>query len=300
MRVWPEGGKLGIAVSGGPDSLALLLLAARSLPVGTVEAATVDHGLRPESASEAQMVATACAGLSIRHETLPVTVPDGNLQSGARTARYSALSAWATRRDIGAIATAHHADDQAETFIMRLNRGSGVSGLAGVRARGVVPGSRLPLIRPVLDWRREELGAVVRFSGLEAAQDPTNSDDKYDRVRVRSQLADCDWLFVPALARSAAHLAEASDALDWAAQIEWQERVVEEDDSVSYRPFAPRIIRIRVVERVLGRFGGSARGGEIARLADALEAGEGATLGGVQARSADGTWTFRKEPARRN
>ncbi|HZU63565.1 MAG TPA: tRNA lysidine(34) synthetase TilS, partial [Novosphingobium sp.] len=155
-RLWPEGarqGRLGLAVSGGPDSLALLLLAHAAWP-GRVAAATVDHGLRPESAGEAAEVARICAGLGVAHATLPVSIGPGNIQTEARTARYAALAQWMAAEGLAALATAHHADDQAETLLLRLNRASGVAGLAGVRARALVPGSRLLLLRPLLGWRR--------------------------------------------------------------------------------------------------------------------------------------------------
>lgn len=169
-------------MSGGPDSLALLLLAEAVMP-GKVEVATVDHGLRSASASEAAMVAELCAGHGIPHEILPVQVPQGNLQDMARLARYRALHAWATRRGLGAIATAHHADDQAETLIMRLNRASGIAGLAGVRLRTVVPGADMPLLRPLLGWRRADLGELVKAAGLDAVQDPSNEDLRFDRLK---------------------------------------------------------------------------------------------------------------------
>jgi len=128
--------KLGIAVSGGPDSLALLLLAAAARPE-RLEAATVDHALRPESRAEAEMVAGVCGQLSIPHAILTAEweqKPESALQERARIERYRLLGLWAKERGISALLTAHHADDQAETLVMRLNRGSGVRGLAGMRA----------------------------------------------------------------------------------------------------------------------------------------------------------------------
>jgi tRNA(Ile)-lysidine synthase len=210
---------LAVAVSGGPDSLALLLLAHAALP--GVHAATVDHGLRPESAAEAEEVARLCGRLGVPHRILTVRVEragDG-VQAAARDARYAALAGWMEAEGLELLATAHHADDQAETLLMRLNRGSGVAGLAGVRAEGAVPGSggRLRLCRPLLGWRRGELQDIVEAAGLQAARDPSNEDEAYDRARLRRQLGEASWLDRAALARSAALLAEAEAALEWTA-----------------------------------------------------------------------------------
>ena len=208
-------GRIGIAVSGGPDSLALLLLAYAARP-GEIEAATVDHQLREGSAEEAAMVASLCEQLGIPHATLPVTVaPGASLQAQARTARYAALAAWATERDLIAVATAHHADDQAETLLMRLARGSGLSGLAGVRAsRPLADGVKL--VRPLLGWRKAELEAVVAVAGLTPADDPANRDPRHDRTRAREFLGRDDWPDPRHLAASAHHLADAEEALHFA------------------------------------------------------------------------------------
>ena len=199
---------MGVAVSGGPDSVALLLLDHAARP-GSVEAATVDHGLRPESAAEAQWVAQLCQELGVRHETLRVAVEAGNLQSKAREARYDALDDWMGRSGLIVVATAHHADDQAETLLMRLNRGSGLPGLTGVRPSGAVPGGKGRLLRPLLGWRKTELEALVRAAGIEPIADPSNRDSRFDRVRIRQALAGADWLDPLGLARSAALLGEA-------------------------------------------------------------------------------------------
>ena len=295
----PHDWKLGLAVSGGPDSMALLLLAAEALP-GRIEAATVDHGLRAGSADEAAFVGTECAKLGVPHAALAVVVPPGNVQSEARAARYAALAGWMAERSLAALATAHHADDQAETLLMRLGRGSGVAGLAGVRARGLVPGTRLPLLRPLLGWRRAELAEKVAAAGIEAAQDPSNADDRFDRVRLRKALAEADWLDVPAVADSAAHLAEASAALEWAAAREWSERVEETGLGVTYRPHAPRAIALRVLARIVARLDGAEpRGSAVARLHDALTAGQPASIGALIARPSFEGWSFSRAPRRR-
>lgn len=291
--------KLGLAVSGGPDSMALLLLAAEALP-DQVEAATVDHGLRAESASEATFVAEHCARLGVRHATLAVTVPAGNIQAEARAARYAVLAGWMGERNLAALVTAHHADDQAETLLMRLGRGSGVSGLAGVRAKGPIPGTRLPLLRPLLGWRRAELADVVAGARIAAVQDPSNTDDRFDRVRLRKALTEADWLDVPALAASAGHLAEANSALEWAAAREWSEHVEESGLGIKYRPHAPRAIALRVLARIVaGLDGEEPRGSAIARLYDSLAAGQPASIGNLVARSSFAGWDFAKAPKRR-
>src|SRR5256885_9899433 len=212
--------RIGIAVSGGPDSLALLQLAAAARP-GRIEAATVDHALREGSRAEAEMVADACAGLGVPHSILtaqwddkPVTA----IQERARQERYRLLARWTEDRGLDAIATAHHLDDQAETLLMRLNRGAGVRGLGGMRAASLVPGSDVPLLRPLLGWRRAELEPIVASAGLKPARDPSNEDEQFERVRVRRALAEADWLDPRAIATSAAHVGEADTALDWIAE----------------------------------------------------------------------------------
>jgi tRNA(Ile)-lysidine synthase len=286
-------------VSGGPDSLALLLLANGAFP-GQIEAATVDHGLRPESASEAVAVAGICTELDVAHEILKVEIGSGNIQSEARTARYAALAGWMETRGLSALATAHHADDQAETLLLRLNRASGVAGLAGTRARGTAPGSDRPLLRPLLGWRKAELVALVGAARIVAAQDPSNVDDRFDRARLRKALADADWLDVAAVAESAGHLADADAALDWAARREWAECVTVAGLGLNYRPQAPRAIALRVIARIVTNLAGEApRGRAVARLFDELVAGRPASIGNLVARPTVDGWSFIKAPARR-
>lgn len=315
-RLWPEedrDGPLGLAVSGGPDSLALLLLAREAL-AGEIAVASVDHGLRAEAAGEVALVEQVCRERAIAFSPLAVEVPRGNLQSRAREARYAALRRWARENACGALATAHHADDQAETLLMRLARGSGLSGLAGVRAHGLVPGSDIPLVRPLLSWRKAELEAVVRSAALEAARDPTNEDLAFDRARVRRHLAEHDWLDPEAIAASADHLAEAWRAIEWYAQLDWEEMVLREADGIDgpvwrYYANVPRVIQIETVRRIVAEFGAQVTRSEAGRAADRLWRGENASLGGVLAIPAIErvenvgvemrVWRFSAEPARR-
>ena len=221
------------------------------------------------------MVAAVCAGLGVPHATLAVTVEQGNVQASARNARYAALAEWLEARGLSALATAHHADDQAETLVLRLNRGSGVAGLAGVRESGRLPGARLPetrltVIRPLLGWRRAELATLVAGAGLDPVDDPSNGDERFDRARIRRALAEVDWLD-RALAASARHLADADAALDWAAGREWSEQVRREGLGLIYRPTAPKAVALRVLGQIVRELGGGEpRGSALARLFDEL------------------------------
>lgn len=314
--LWPEdereGRPLGLAVSGGPDSLALLLLAAEALP-GQIAVASIDHGLRPEAAGEVALVGRIAGERGIPFAALKVSLAPGNLQAEARAARYAALSRWADEAGLGAIATAHHADDQAETLLMRLNRGSGLAGLAGVRPRGRIEGSETLLLRPLLGWRKAELAAVVTEAGITPAEDPSNTNPAFDRARLRAALAQADWLDPVQIAASAAHLAEGWQALEWYAELDWHEMVMrEEGDSgapgFSYCANVPRVIAIETILRIIRELGGHATRSEAARAWDRLWAGENASLGGVLA--VPGVekvekvgvtmrvWRFRPEPAR--
>lgn len=285
---------MGVCVSGGPDSVALLLLARAAFP--DIEAATVDHGLRPDSAAEAAYVAGLCEGLGVRHATLTLGRPDrGNLSDWARRARYGSLVNWAGTRGRQVLMTAHHADDQLETMIMRLNRGSGVAGLAGVRS------SRDGLSRPLLGWRKAELEAIVRDCGLTPVDDPSNRDDRFDRARLRKALASADWLDPLAASRSAAALADAEEALGWAAQMYEYRQVTAANGVLRFDPgHLPRELVRRIVTNCLQRVNRAAnpRGEAIERLIQALCAGETATLADVLCHGG-ANWTFEPAPPRR-
>lgn len=248
-------------------------------------------------------MAALCDLLGIPHAILRPTVASaGNLQANARTARYGALGEWAGARGLGAVLTAHHADDQAETLLMRLARGAGVRGLAGMRGASQVPGyPGLPLLRPLLGWRKAQLAAIVANAGIDPVRDPSNADVRFERVRVRVALRAAPWLDSASLAASAAHLAETDVALEWAAAREWDERVKPGDAGLTYRPTAPRAVRLRVLERIIAAIGheGTPRGSEISRLEAALDAGRVATLGGVRAQAEADGWRFSPTPPRK-
>ncbi|MEO1220267.1 MAG: tRNA lysidine(34) synthetase TilS [Pseudomonadota bacterium] len=305
---------MGLAVSGGPDSLAMLLLGAAVMP-GEIAVMSINHGLRAEAASEVAFVERVCAVLHVPFTPALVKVTAGNIQAKAREARYAALGKWAADQGVGAVATAHHMDDAAETLLMRLARGSGLAGLAGVREWTHVPGhEELPLIRPLLGFRKSELEEVVAACGLTPVQDPSNANPAFDRVRVRGHLADHDWLDPEALAASAQHLAEGWRALEWYAQIDWEEMVALEETPgglPQYRYFCnvPRAIQVETVCRIVAELGGRVTRSEAGTAADRLWRGENASLGGVLGRSdiekvakvgvEMRVWRFSPEPPRR-
>jgi tRNA(Ile)-lysidine synthase len=281
-----------------------LLLTHAARP-GTVEAATVDHGLRPDSAAEAEWVGALCRTLMVPHETLRVEVRSGNLQSRAREARYDALDEWLGRNGLDAMATAHHADDQAETLLMRLNRGSGLPGLAGVRPSGILSAGEGLLVRPLLGWRKSELETLVRRAGIEPIADPSNRDIRFDRVRIREALTGANWLDPLALARSAALLGEAKAALEEVVEATFHGSASRVKDGWRFALSQRRsnYIRVEVVGRIMAEMAAEPPRSEIARLVARLEAGSNASLAGVLATpSKTGEteyWTFRPEPPRK-
>ncbi|MFY0690636.1 MAG: tRNA lysidine(34) synthetase TilS [Paracoccaceae bacterium] len=180
--------RLAIAISGGGDSTALLHLAVQWAKADLV-AVTVDHGLRPEAAQEAEEVARLCGALGVPHEILRWGGWDshGNLQDAARRARYSLISDWARGCGIGAVALGHTSDDNAETFIMGVSRGAGLDGLSGMRPQFSRDGVRFH--RPLLAAARADLRDYLRDRGARWIEDPSNEDLRFDRIKARKALA---------------------------------------------------------------------------------------------------------------
>jgi tRNA(Ile)-lysidine synthase len=200
-------------VSGGGDSTALLHLAVRAGL--TVEAVTVDHRLRLESAAEAAGVAAACARLGVPHQVRvwdhgPVS---GNLMDVGRRARMALIAAWARDRGLAHVALGHTQDDQAETLLMGLARVAGISGLSGMRRQWVEGG--VTFHRPLLDTGREALRDWLAGQGIAWAEDPTNDNPRFTRTRARRVLAALSSLGISAagLSEVAGHLAQVQEAL---------------------------------------------------------------------------------------
>ncbi len=201
------GGRVLVALSGGPDSTALLHALRLLAPKWNLSlcAATVDHGLRPESAAEAEMVAGRSRAWGIPSEVVRVDVqalrgPHISVQQAARDARLTALHKVARELGCTRIALGHNADDQAETVLFRVVRGTGVVGLAGI------PYRRDSFVRPLLDVRRAQILAFLAKRQIPFVTDPSNANPRYTRVRVRQE-----WL--PLLARENPRVVEALLAL---------------------------------------------------------------------------------------
>jgi tRNA(Ile)-lysidine synthase len=307
------------AVSGGPDSIALMHLLAhwsaeRSGPALIV--ATVDHGLRPESADEAAFVAREAAALGLPHRTLAWTgeKPRTRLQEAAREARYRLLVESARQEGASHLATAHTLDDQAETVMMRIARGSGLTGLAGMRAERDLDGIRH--VRPLLSCPKAALVGLCEREGWPFVTDPSNRNERFARVRWRRLLPAlaAEGLTAGRLARLAQRAAraeaalgvKASEALVLAAATRDGEGVVLDARRLGEEPFE---IALRMLSQALGKAGLSLDSSRLHRLEactqhlrEALRAGEAlrVTVAGALVRlDRTGRLAIRPEPPRR-
>lgn len=217
---WKSAPAIVLAVSGGPDSVALMWLAARwrraLKKAPRLVAVTVDHGLRKEAGREARDVKRLARSLDVEHRTVRWTgeKPNSGIPSAARAARYGLLARAAQRHGASHIFTAHTRDDQAETVIMRLSRGSGLTGLAAMARQSDRDG--VVLVRPFLDVPKSRLIATLEKAGVAFADDPTNHDPRFTRPRLRSLMPAlaAEGADARSLARLASRLARANAALD--------------------------------------------------------------------------------------
>jgi tRNA(Ile)-lysidine synthase len=305
-----------IAVSGGPDSTALLLMAAewaKRRAKTRIEAATVDHGLRPESANEATAVGEICARLGVDHRVLKWkgAKPTSRLQERAREARYRLLIDHAKAIGGEVLMTAHHADDQAETVLFRLLRGSGVAGLRGMDVISMRDG--MTIARPLLGLKKRDLIAFAEARGAPFIDDPSNADPRFARTRLRALLVRLgeEGLDAQALDRLARRARETEEALArLTANIEAR---IGLEGAVDARALfaAPIAIAQRILTRRIAETGGrdASRIGleKVETLAtdlrDALEERRayGANVGGAIVRlTAKGRLSFAPEPPRRS
>lgn len=288
--------RVAVGVSGGADSLALTFLLHRWINArgGRLTALTVDHGLRPESAAEAAEVGRILRPLGIAHRILRRAgpAPTANLQAEARRIRYELLDGWCARQGILHLALAHHLEDQAETLLLRLGRGSGLDGLAAMPPIGARAGLRL--LRPLLSVPKARLRATLAAEGLGWIEDPSNQDIRHARVRIRalaSSLA-AEGLTAARLAATAARLGRARQALEESlgelllAAVRLRPEGYAELDS-RVLAGAPEELALRGLGRLLMTLGGQAyppRLERLERLVSVLRDGlaRGATLGGCR------------------
>lgn len=309
-----------LAVSGGSDSMALMVLVARWMKAGrvadglSIEVATVDHGLRAESAREADWVAERARALGFRHTTLVWSgeKPRSSVQEEARAARYALLTAHAQGgQQPSAIVTAHTADDQAETLLMRLGRGSGLDGLAAMAPeRPLMPDGSVTLVRPLLGLSKAALRTLLSRAGGTWIEDPSNECTDFERVRLRTAEAHTGALGLSnaKLALSARRLHRAREALDAVTQ-DALLRIVDLHEgtyaSLDRKAWAaePADIRVRMLVRLIDAFGGMARPAQLSQV-EALEAVlfEGRplaqTLGGCMISQGWTTLRLYREPGR--
>jgi tRNA(Ile)-lysidine synthase len=220
-----------LAVSGGPDSTALLWLAARWRKARRdgpkLVAVTIDHGLRPEARREAAAVGRLARSLGVAHRTLRWIgrKPSSGLQQAARLARYRLLAKAAEAAGAWHVLTAHTLDDQAETVLIRLTRGSGLTGLAAMARISKLPGteSDISLVRPLLDVPKARLIATLRRARIGCADDPSNRDPRFTRARLRAAMPQLEreGLRAERLALLARRMRRADAALEAAVTAAW-------------------------------------------------------------------------------
>lgn len=282
---WKAEPAVVLAVSGGPDSLALMWLAARwrrALKTGPrLIAVTVDHGLRKEAAREARDVNQLARSLGIEHLTLRWrgVKPETGLPSAARDARYGLLIHAAREHGASQIFTAHTQDDQAETVIMRMARGSGIAGLAAMARQS--PRDGVILTRPLLGVPKSRLVATLVKAGIAFADDPTNRDPRFTRPRLRALMPSlaAEGADARSLARLASRLARANAALE--IMTDGAERYLQSIDDVNERAgfdlaafsVLSDEVRVRLLLRVIGRVGyeGPAELGKVEALLEAMD-----------------------------
>ncbi|WP_334147029.1 tRNA lysidine(34) synthetase TilS [Hyphomicrobium sp.] len=309
-----------LAVSGGPDSMALMLLVARWVQRGlapgglTIEVATVDHGLRAASAREAEWVAERAKALGFRHTTLVWggNTPGSALQARAREARYALLVAHARTATPAAVVTAHTSDDQAETLLMRLGRGSGLDGLAGMApARTLLADGSVSLVRPLLGVPKSSLMALLEAQGEGWMDDPSNQRLDFERVRIRAAHGHLAPLGLSneKLALSAQRLTRARDALEQvtgarlAELVDVHEGVFASIDRAAWEG-EPEDIRVRLLTRLIATFGGEAKPPQLSQveaLVAAIARGRALaqTLGGSIVSQGRTRLRLYREPGRR-
>jgi len=301
-----------VAVSGGGDSLALMHLLRdwakaqrRALPI----VLTVDHKLQPRSTANARRVLVWAknAGLKAFVLTWTGAKPESDIEAEARTTRYRLMGDWCKTNGIGALYAGHTRDDQAETFLLRLARGSGLDGLAAMRAVSPYPNAvygDLRIVRPLIDLERDALRADLTARGQEWFEDPMNNDPRFSRVRIRAALETLGvaGLTSARIADAAAHLGRAREALDAVTAAVLRRACRTEGDTILVEAgalrAAPREVGLRALAQLLMGVSGQSyrpRFERLERLFDAIAEdglGAGRTLHGCRIAPAPSSMAF--------
>lgn len=307
QAVSPNATRIGLAVSGGSDSLALLHLFAQAAPhLGlNLHAVTVDHALRPEARAEAAEVARICAGLGVAHDTLRWDHGRiaGNLQDQARRARYALIADWARQQRLATVMVGHTADDQAETFLMGLSRAAGLDGLTGMRRHWRDQGVQFQ--RPLLGLKRDDLRLYLTRKGVQWIEDPSNENDRFTRVKARRALKALEPLGITVgrLGETIAHLAQAQAGIQVATVAAWagigrEQAGALHVDWQAFFSLAPEIQR-RILLGAIDWLASdiyAPRGSKVVTLQRALALGQEATLNGCRFRIKNQTLSIYREP----
>lgn len=214
LGIGPKDGPFAVAVSGGPDSMALALLFSN---FAEAQYLTFDHCLRPESADEANHVHDWLEGNGLFHTILKWTgeKPKSGIQAAARKVRYEALEGWCKQNAVKYLLTAHHMEDQAETFLMRLLKGSGIDGLAAMAPKSAgLSETNITILRPLLGVSKDRLKATLKTKNQEWIEDPSNEKAEFTRIKIRNALKNSDDLDHKTLVRTAGRLAKVKGFLD--------------------------------------------------------------------------------------
>lgn len=298
--------RIGVAVSGGGDSMALLSVIAqyaadRNIDLNVI---TVDHGLRSDARHEIQVVTNMCQRLNLQHDVEFWNGWDGagNIQSRAREARYELIADWAYAHQIELVALGHTANDQAETVLMRLARASGIDGLSAMAPRSVRHG--VTWVRPFLNITRSDLRLYLQAAGLVWTDDPSNENREFERVRVRDALTVLEELGigVQALVQVADHMRQAREALNWQTFLDAREMIDLDGGAIVIDlprlRVLPTEIKRRMLVHCLTWLSGSIyppRRDAVMRAIEAVMSGRTFTVEGCQlSHHGDRLWVYRE------
>lgn len=293
----PQEKNIAVAVSGGADSLALSVLLSDWCKEKEIKlhALTVDHGLRPESASEAKYVAKILKPFGVKHKTLlwDGVKPDTKIQEAARDARYALMSNYCHKNKIRFLFLGHHGQDQIETIIFRMAKGTGLDGLAGMRPTTILENG-LRLVRPLLSLSHQDLCDTLKSRNIDWVEDPSNQNDKYARVRIRNIISvlEKEGLTPNRISTLSDRITQSIELIDYLIDKEYNSLILYNDTKrieINYSSFLglPFDGKTRTIKKVIASFMPHkkypARLEDIERLAIKIDDKfKGSTLGGCK------------------